>query len=59
LLRISGHKTRSVFHRYNVTSERDLVKAAQKIESVSLSYRQIKVTESEENTKSGQDVTIQ
>jgi hypothetical protein len=48
-----------VFHRYNVTSERDLVEAAQKIESVSLSYRQVKVTESEENTKSGQDVTIQ
>jgi integrase len=58
-VRISGHKTRSVFDRYNVTSERDLVEAAQKIESVSLSYRQAKVAESEENTKSGQDVTIQ
>ena len=56
---IERHKTRSVFDRYNVTSERDLVEAAQKIESVSLSYRQAKVAESEENIKSGQDVTIQ
>jgi len=55
-MKISGHKTRNVFDRYNITSERDLADAARKIE---LSYRQAKVTDSEQETKQDEPVTIQ
>ena len=41
-MKVSGHKTRNVFDRYNITSERDLAEAARKIE---LSYRQAKNAE--------------
>jgi integrase len=33
-MQISGHRTRSVFDRYNVVSESDLVEAARRIEQI-------------------------
>jgi hypothetical protein len=36
-MQISGHKTRSIFDRYNITSERDLMDAAAKMERYFLS----------------------
>lgn len=32
-MKISGHRTRSVLHRYNITDERDLREAMQKTEA--------------------------
>ena len=55
-MRISGHKTRNVFDRYNITSERDLADAARKIE---LSQRQAKVAETQQETQQVEPVTIQ
>jgi integrase len=54
-MKVSGHKTRNVFDRYNITSERDLADAAKKIE---LSYRQAKVAESTEETQNVEPATI-
>ncbi len=55
-MKVSGHKTRNVFDRYNITSERDLADAARKIE---LSYRQAKVAEAQQETQNAEPVTIQ
>lgn len=51
-MKISGHKTRSTFDRYNITGERDLEDAARKIE---LGYRQAK-NEAEQSAEQNAEV---
>ena len=58
-MKVFGDKTRNVFDRYNITSERDLADAARKID---ISYRQAKIEQSEqvdEISKAVQNETIQ
>jgi integrase len=55
-MKVSGHKTRNVFDRYNITSERDLADAAKKIE---ISQRQAKVADAEQVTEKTEPATIQ
>ena len=55
-MKVSGHKTRNVFDRYNITSERDLADAARKIE---ISQRQAKVAAPEQVTEKTEPATIQ
>jgi integrase len=55
-MKISGHKTRAVFDRYNIVSERELADAAKKLE---LSQSQAKVEQVEAQGQVVQSKTIQ
>ena len=57
--RITGHKTRHVFVRYNITSERDLADAARSIEPPQVSYSRANLVEVDENTQAVQTKTAQ
>ena len=61
-MRISGHKAASIFRRYDIVDECDLIEAAKKIESSQLSYRQAKIEQNasvDENAKDVQNVSVQ
>ncbi len=58
-MKISGHRTRNTFDRYNISSERDLIEAAKKIESSQLSYSLVKVKQVDEKVKEVQNEIVQ
>lgn len=58
-MRISGHKTRNVFDRYNIVSERDLADAARKLELSQSKAKIAQIEQVDEKPEAGQDETIQ
>ena len=53
-MKISGHKTRSIFERYNIVSETDIVDAARKIEA-GAKEANFKITHSEPESHSEEE----
>ena len=60
-MKISGHKTKAVFERYNITSERDIDEAARRVESyiAELSKRQVKLAPTVTQEPRGSERLIQ
>jgi hypothetical protein len=58
-MKISGHRTRDIFDRYDISSERDLVDAAKKLESAQSSYRTVIAEEIDSETRTAQNATVQ
>ena len=58
-MRISGHKTRNVFDRYNIVSERDLADAAKKLELRQSKAKIAQIEQVDEKPEEVQDETIQ
>lgn len=58
-MRISGHKTRNVFDRYNIVSERDLADAARKLELSQSKAKIAQIEQVDEKPEEVQDETIQ
>lgn len=55
-MEITGHKTRAVFDRYNITSEHDLPDGTKKLESSALSYRPANLATSEQVDEKAEEV---